>query len=270
MENLTPEQRWKIDALMAELETLPTPEAITESGKLRCPIPRGDTGNARMRLAIAGGIAAQRLLSYIEALEDVDDHRGKIGQEIFRLRREGEDLQARGSLDAANPLMLATHYAGRQEVDYHFFAICVGRIERFLPKAAKAAGHTILEVDRDLLATYRPLRDYYEHLEDRMPGGSKYAAAEAEEERDGELHIRMGLNLDSQGRVVMGGVTADVTLRGLADVRAVLRNNWEKLKPSALTLVRNHFMADPSHIPNREVVSDNLLLSLGVANDELG
>ncbi len=263
MENMTDEQRSRLDALTAELETLPTPELILESGRLRCPMPLDNTGKVRMRLAIAGGIAAQKLLSYIEALEDVDDHRGKIGQEIFRLRREGEILRTRRSLDAAMPLVLASHHAGRQEVDFHFFAVCVGRIERFLPRAAKAAGYKIPKADRDLLATYRPLRDYYEHLEDRLPGGKCYVEAEAEEEREGEWRIRMGLTLDNQERFVMGGVGADVTPRGVAAVREVLRRNWEELKPSALGMVRKHFTADPSDIPGPEAVRNDLLVSLG-------
>lgn len=139
MAGLTDEQQTKLDALMAELERLPTPEAIAEAGRLRCPLPLDDRGRARMRMAIAGAIAAEKLLAYINALDYVDEHRNEIGREIFGLQREGELLRAQRSLDAAMPLVKAGYLAGRQEVDFHFFAVCAGRIERFLPIAAKAA-----------------------------------------------------------------------------------------------------------------------------------
>ncbi len=49
MEKLTEEQQARLAALMAELETHATPELITESGRLRCPLSLDDTGKQRMR-----------------------------------------------------------------------------------------------------------------------------------------------------------------------------------------------------------------------------
>lgn len=269
MENLTADQRTRLDALMAALDRLPTSDAIEASGRLRCPLPLDHTGKNRMRLAIAGAIAAEKLLAYITALDDVDEHRDGIGREIVGLQRAGEFLHARRSLDAAMPLVQASHLAGRQEVDFHFFAVCVGRIERFLPIAAKAAGHKLPMADRELLATFRPLRDYFEHLEDRLPGRKNYDPVASEEEVDGNWRIRMSLTLDTQERIVMDGVAADVTTRGVATVRAVLGTHWEALKPSALALVRRHFEANPSYIPGLEAVDNDPLVSLGrkVGND---
>ena len=263
MENLTPEQHARLDALLAELETLPTPELIAESGRLRCPLPLDEAGKNRMRPAFGGGIAAQKLLSYIEALEEVDDLRGAIGRRIHDLHWEGISLQARQSLDAAAPLVMASHLAGRQEVYFHFFAVCAARIERLLPIAARAAGYKIPKEDRELLAPYRTLRDYYEHLEDRLPGGKNYVVSASETEADGEWRFRMGLTLDAQERIILGGVAVDVSPRGVAAVRVVLRRNWEQLKPSALAMVRKHFEADPSDIPSPEAVTHDLLVSTG-------
>jgi len=73
----------------------------------------------------------------------------------------------------------------------------------------------------------------------------------------------MGLKVDDQGRIVLGGVAVDVTPSGLATVRAVLKRNWEELTPSALELVRKHFEADPSQIPGPEEVDHRLLASTG-------
>lgn len=225
MENLTPEQQAKLDVLMVELEKLPTPEIIAESGRLRLPKPLDDAGKKRMRLAWSGGIAAQKLMAYIEALGDVDEHRGVIGRRIFELHAEGERLRTLQSLDAAGPLVLASHLSGRQEVDYHFFAVCAGRIERFLPIAAKAAGYKVPKEDRELLAPFRTLRDYYEHMEDRLPGGKQYGETGIETQDDREWRVSMGHTVDAQGRIVLGGVAVDVTPRGVETVRSVLQRN---------------------------------------------
>ena len=73
----------------------------------------------------------------------------------------------------------------------------------------------------------------------------------------------MGLTLDAQQRIVLGGVAMDVSPRGVATVRVVLMRNWEQLKPSALATVRKHFEADPSDIPGSEAVTHDLLVSTG-------
>ncbi len=234
MENLTPEQRAKLDALVARLNKLPTPGLIVEASRLRLPTPLDEVGKRRFRLAFSGGVAAQKLLSYIEALEEVDDHRDAIGRQIFQLRNEGQLMMPMESIEAAESFVLAAHLAGWQKVDFHFLAVCVGRIERLLPIAARAAGYKIPKGDRALLGSYRPLRDHYEHLEDCLPGGKNYAAAESEEEVDGKWRIRLELALDSDERIVMNGAAMDVTPRGVATVRPVLRRYWEQFRPSAL------------------------------------
>lgn len=150
MRSLTPDQQARLDALMAGLETLPTPVLLAESGRLRCEMPLNEVGKRRMRLALSGAFAAEKIMAYIQALDDVDDHRGKIGRQVFERPREGERLRALESLEAANHLVRAAHLAGRQEVDFHFFAVCVGRLERFLPLAAKATGHKVPQEDRAL------------------------------------------------------------------------------------------------------------------------
>ncbi len=64
MANLTDEQHAKLNALIVELETLPTPELIAESGRLRCSSPLNEAGKQRLRLAIGGGAAAQKIMAY--------------------------------------------------------------------------------------------------------------------------------------------------------------------------------------------------------------
>lgn len=260
---LTVEQQARLDSLLAELNTLPTPELIYESARLRLRFPLDDSGKKRMRMAFAGAIAAQKLLAYIVALEDVDDHRGTTGRKIDDLQKEAVVRRAMRSLDAADSIVMAGHLAGRQEVDFHFFAVCVGRIERFLPIAAKSTGYKVPNVDRDLLSPYRALRDYYEHMEDRLPGGKNYDLAASEEDHNGVWRIRIGIGVDDQERIVTNGVAVDVSPRGLATIRDALRRNWEQLKPSTLELVRKHFEVNPTEIPGPDAVDSHLLVSVG-------
>lgn len=265
---MTPEQKVKLDELMAELDGLPTPELIAEAGRLRCSLPLNAEGKKRMHLAIGGAIAAEKLLVYIEELRDVDARRGAIGRRIYELQQEETYFRVQESLEAAKPAVLAAHLSGRQEVTFHFFAVCVGWIERLLPIAARAAGFKVSKPDRDLLATFRPLRDYYEHLEERLPGGKYQNEVVTEKENAGEWRVCMELPMDHHERVVFNDMVVDVTPRGVAAVEEVLQRNWAQLKASTRNAVRKHFEASPAHIPRREEVQHELLASLGKGIDQ--
>lgn len=258
---MTLEQRIKLDALLAELNMLPTPELIREAGQIRIPAPLDDAGRKRIYLTLGGAIAAQKLLAYITALRSVDEQRDKIGREVHRLRRKSDHLRSEQSLDAAEPMVLAAQLSGEQEVMFHLFAVCVGRIERLLPIAARAAGYKMPKVDRDLLASFRPLRDYYEHFEERLPGGKNQAEVVREVEENGKWHIRMGLHVDGQSRIVIEGRAIDVTPRGLRAVEDVLHRTWQQLRVSAIAEVREYFEANPSEIPGPEAVDETLLVA---------
>lgn len=262
MGTLTDKQQHELNALLEELDTLPTPELIVEAARLRLPVPMDEKSKKLMRQAYAGGIAAQKLLAYIEELRDVEDRRLKFGVQIHHKLKDATVWRAMRSLDAAQPLIEASQLAGRQEVMFHFFSVTVGRIERFLGIAAKAAGHKIPKEDHKLLATFRELRDYYEHMEDELPGRKNYRADEHEEEREGELRLRPGFTMDAQERIVLNGVTVDVSGGGLRAVEALLQRHWVGLRDDALDLVRKHFEADPSTIPPPEAVDQNLLVSV--------
>jgi uncharacterized protein (UPF0335 family) len=260
-DNLTLEQETKLNALITELDSLSTPHLIVEAGRLCIPMPLNERGKRRFRQVYSGGVAAQKLMSYIEALAQVDEHRQVIGEQIHGLHREAKRLLDAESLQGVMPLVRAVHLAGRQEVDHHFFAVCVGKIERLLPMAARITGYKIPLADRQLLASFRTLRDYYEHLEDRLPSGAKYDPTKSEQEQNGEWSIKVGLDRDDQDRIIIGGTTVDVTTRGVADLQTVVRENWEKLRQSALEMVRKHFECDPSNIPPPEVINDRPFLS---------
>lgn len=261
MGTLTDKQHTRLDALVDKIEGLPTPEAIVQAGDLRCARPLDDAGRKRMLLALSGGVAAEKIIPYLEAVRDIDYQRDKVGREIHRLGEETERLRAVRSLDAAHRIVNASHLSGKQEVAFHFFAIAVGRLERLLLVAATAAGHKLPKADQDFLGSYRPPRDYYEHAEDHFPGRKNASKVVVEHERDDMWHIRSGVSVDALGRIVGGGKAADVTSRGLAVIEDIVERNWKALKPSAIRLVRTHFEADPWNISGPEAVKNDLLAS---------
>lgn len=214
-----------------------------------------------MRLAFSGGVSAEKVLSYLASLRAVNEWRGTLGREINGLLQDAERLRLTDRLASRELSVMATHLSGRQEVTFHFFAVCVGRIERFLPIAAKAAGYKIPKAQLGLLAPYRLIRDHYEHLEERLPVGTKYDKATAEYEEDGEWRIRIGLPVDSEGRIILKDTPVDVTTRGMTSIEALLRRHWDQLKVSALELVSKHFEDDPNDIPSPAEVKQELLAS---------
>ena len=123
LDGLTPEQETKLQALLAALEQLPTPELILESARLRTPLIEGNVDEAakkRMRFAIEGGFAAQKVLAYIAVLRSIDEQRIANNRDIRVLDQQAALLRRTNPLAAVEPSLLAVHKAGEQEVYLHF------------------------------------------------------------------------------------------------------------------------------------------------------
>jgi hypothetical protein len=139
----------------------------------------------------------------------------------------------------------------------------VRRIERMWPLVARATGYSMPPGDQELLDSFRDLRHYFEHLEDRAPGKPEQSQLVSETVDGDELRIKVGLQQDSMGRIVLGERTFDVTNRGFAAIEAVMKRNHEQMRNSCLHQVRKHFIANPSDIPAPEDVPFPSLVSLG-------
>lgn len=262
MDNIIAQQRTQIEALLAELDTLPTPELIVEVGRLRCSSPLGESGKARMRLAYGGAFAIGKVAHYLEELRAIDSKRDAIGREIDRLQQRARELRDADLHTSIESQLSAIQQAGQQEVTFHFFVICVAQIDRLLPVAARAACYKLPKADRDILTAYTPLRHYFEHLDERLPGKAHRAEVVTESADKHEWRIQIGLACDAQGRIVIGGHPIDVTSRGVEAVESVVRRTWEGLRASALEEMRKHCLNNSNQIPQPKQVRQDLLVSV--------
>jgi hypothetical protein len=229
MKPLIRKQNKKLDEVLKEVASLPAPEMIAESIRLRCPGLPNEPQKAQFRMAARGGYAAEKVLLYLDALRLVDKLRlnqGKQGNMRANRARKYDQIDAE---QYAYHHLMAVEAAGRQEVTYHFFAICVAQINRLLPEAARAAGYKIPLRDRRILDPFVDLRDYFKHLEQRLPGKSRQAAVVTEIDTDDEWSVWLSLKLDEQGRIVLDGQPIDVTTRGLQAVEGVVQRTWENI-----------------------------------------
>lgn len=258
-QSLSPGEHQRLEELLAALTNLPTPEVIVEAGRIRCPLPLNDASRSRFRQVISGGIAAQKILAYIEMLRFVNLQRLAVGKANHETQQRAAELMTAEDLAAAGFLVQADRLAGIQEVTWHFFAICVGRIERYLPLVTRPAGYRMSQADKEVLASFRPLRDYYEHLEDHLPAAKSPGDVVEITETPEHITVRMGLTIDDDGRIVLDGKPIDVTAQGLNAVGEVLQRVWNAAGANAIEEVRKHFTRDPSNIPSPDSLSQSLL-----------
>ena len=263
MEILTDEQQGKLDALLAELATLPTPELIVEAVRIRGIDVSTEEGQHLFRTAMAGGIAAEKMFSYLLALRDFEQFRNSLGREIHGFMLRPEPTRPEEVEEYIREKTLAIKNSGLQEVTVHFFSNCVMHLHKLLKKAATGAGYQIPDADLAVLNAYRDLRNYYEHIENRLPGHVDAGEVVRETVTEDEWTIHSGIETDSEGYILLKGQRIDVTGRGLERVEDVVRRTWEQLKPAAVAGAREHFLANPADIPSPEAVRQDLLVSVG-------
>jgi len=263
MDSLTHEQQAKLDALVAKLETLPTPELIIESVRIRNIDWTTEEGKALYLTAMAGAIAAQKTMSYLVSLRDIEERRDTLGRQIRRHLSRPSPTDTEGIEDYARSRIRAIDDSGLQEVAVHFFCNCVIHLHTLLKKAAEGAQYNIPAEDLAVLTAYRDLRHYYEHIENRLPGNVNAAEVVRETSTEDGWHIESTLDVDDHGRILFKGQAIDVTAKGLERVEDVVRRTWEQLNPAALDGARQHFLHHPEAIPSPGDVQLHLLARLG-------
>jgi hypothetical protein len=263
-DDLTDEQKARFQGVMENLEKLDVPELLAESARLRMPKPITEALKPRYRSNFAGAIAAQKVLAYIQELGAANDRRIELGAEITRINEEADNLDSTDPVQAAAYRVTTGRLAGMQEVAIHRFASAIERISVLLPAATKTSGYKLSAQDRALLENYVSLRDYYEHLEERLPGG-KFDEEACIETDDGRgWRITMELPTDKiDGMIELRGSRIDVSSDAVMDVIRVMQRAWADLRASALAEVQKHFLAHPEHIPDPNDVRDAILAQLG-------
>jgi hypothetical protein len=152
-------------------------------------------------------------------------------------------------------------YSGLQEVTYHFFAVCVAAIDGLLPLVAKATGYKISKEDKDVLRSFTPLRDYFEHMENRAPGKSRESEVVSEYDDGRVWRVVSGFHTDEFDRILLNNRPIDVTSRGCEAIEEIVARNYVEMKASCLEQVRRHYLQgfkpipSPSEVPYVPLVS---------------
>src|SRR5688572_26708547 len=151
MTRITRKQQQKLVEVLRILESLPTPQLLIEATRLRLPSRLTEANKAQFRMVLRGAYAAQKIPYYLDELRSIETRRNALGKEVGEIARRMIEMQDEDPMGATELYLLRLEAVGRQEVTYHFFAICVALIHRLLPEAARAAGYKIPAKDLNVL-----------------------------------------------------------------------------------------------------------------------
>jgi hypothetical protein len=247
--DLTSKQRWALQALTAELNSLPIAETIFECVRLRGIDISTTAGKTEVRRALGGARATGLIFSHVFALRDVNEQRRAINRAIherlqfpYPTRREEVPAYVEAGLDAVM-------WSGRLEIALQQFADLCIQLWMLIRKAAAAAGYDVPQDDLDYLNSFRPLRTYSAHIDNRLPGGINQDEVISEIETERGWRIIGGFEIDELDRVVINGQAIEVNDRGFERADKIARSTLAGLKPSAIAQLHQYFVQHPETIP---------------------
>jgi hypothetical protein len=268
---LTKEQRTQLKALLAEIDTMPTPEAIVACREAMGADLDTDEGVKLADQSMAGAWAAERIIPYLLELRELNARRLELGKTIYHHQRHPDPEHESEVVGKAQAEVFASHLSGSQEVIFNLICICVKHIRSFLKIAAESVNYTIDPDDLEFLDTYRHLRNHYEHMYNRLPGKTNELALLVKDISDGTYRVQGGLDVDSAGNILVVELKAGVatthavavTQAGMQRIESIVQETWRNLKRSAVKQVRQHFIADPSNIPSPASLTQGMLFRAG-------
>lgn len=265
MSVLTEEQEEQLAAVLTRLDGYDTPSLIDSAARIRLPDVADDAIKRRFRAAYAGSIAAQKIAYYLPALRSANAQRMTLGQQIEEQHRKARHLALSDPLGSVGPEIEANALAGLQETWLHIYAVCIRVIFKLLPYAARAAGYRIPKADTEALETFEPLRHFYEHLWEQLPGGSGDYAQEVVKETESEegWQIVWGLPTDNHGSILLGGKSINVSSASIPAVQDIVERTWTKIHESAIADVEKFLRANPDRVPHPDRIPGGFSSSPG-------
>lgn len=267
MDDINGNKQIRLDVLISHLESFPVQELIVASGDLRRPKVFDEETKKWVYQSLAGAHAIGRISSYMHMLREANKKRQLYGQQAHMLLERAQQLRETDPESAITADVEAVFLSGLQEVTFHFFVSCVIAIDGLLPLVAKSTSYKIPPKDKAVLESYKPLRDYFEHMENRAPGKSHQGEVLKESHSEYEWRIVSGFATDEKDRIILNGRPIDVTTRGLTAVEDVIARCYIAMKASCLNQVREHFLNDPDSIPTPDQVPYRPLISIYSASD---
>jgi hypothetical protein len=200
--------------------------------------------------AIACSYALRKVEDYLQAMREAEDRRYAIGAAVE------EDIALAGEIrstdpDSANALLQAAlRRNDKTEIEIHFFAVAGDQIRRLLTVVTETLGVSLEESDEKFLFSYRPLRNQFEHLEERLPGIEKGGSIVLNE--TSAPSVLLGLRKDDVGRITVRhkgeDVVAEVNEFGYWHVERIVRETFERIHVACIDLLHQHFTENPEQI----------------------
>jgi len=200
--------------------------------------------------AIACSYALRKVEDYLQALREAEDRRYAIGAAVE------EDIALAGEIRSTDPdsadalLQAALRRNDTTEIEIHFFAVAADQIRRLLAVVTETLGIKLEEPDENFLFSYRPLRNQFEHLEERLPGIEKGGSIVLNE--TSAPSVLLGLRKDDVGRITVRhkgeDVVAEVNEFGYWHVERIVRETFERIHVTCVDLLNRHFRENPEQI----------------------
>lgn len=204
--------------------------------------------------AAAADYAVAKIEQHVRALHAAEERRRQLGLAARAELQRAEELRATDPESADEVAADAVLLGAEQEVEWHYFTTSARTIQRLLALAARLVGVTIQDEDDAKLRSYAPLRNVFEHLDERLPGEQKSDRLVLEDSDSTRLVI--GLKSDAVGRFTVPSngvdIVAEVNAVGVWEIEHAVTNTLNSIGAKCVELLENEFAAHPEKVPRIE------------------
>ncbi len=240
-------------AAIAALSDLPLNELVYATlSFVNIPIPE-----ERIDLsAVAADYAVSKAISYMLAAKDCEERRAAFvipgREELAR----AEALRPTDPAGADEATANALYLAAEAEVEWHFFTICARSIQRMLSLATTLVGTTMDPAHEQILGSYGPLRNQFEHLNERLPGQDARGRLILDDTEATRLLV--GIRADDVGRITVstaaGDVVCEVNSVGVFQIEQAVNATFSSIDAKCVELLEAEFAAHPEKIPSPDQI----------------
>ena len=245
-------------AAIATLSELPLNELVYATLSLvniPFPEPRLDLS------AVAAAYAVEKSASYLSAAKDCEERRAAFEIGARKESERAEALRPTDPTGADEVTEDALYLSAEAEVEWHFFTICARSIQRMLALATRLVGATVDPADEQTLGSYGPLRNQFEHLDERLPGQDVRGRLILDDTE--ETRLLVGIRADDVGRITVstaaGDVVCEVNRVGVWEIEQAVHATFREIDAKCIELLEAEFAAHPEKIPNADVIRPGLL-----------
>ena len=201
--------------------------------------------------AVTASYALAKVPHYVTALKQREARRHERGLEVRRDLAFAETFRATDPETADRLRQEAIRGTDDQQVEWHFFTICAAQIRRLLTVAQLLVGMSLPEEYEAFLDSYQPLRNQFEHLDERLPGFEKGGRLVLDNSDNSRL--RLGVQSDNTGKITVQrsgmDVTAEVNARGVERIEEITTVSYTQIRDACIAHLRREFSVRPEKIP---------------------